>query len=133
MPNTSHARAAKPRIARAAGAASQLARDSCSATFSPRIFEQKRDCSQSTLYLNNRYTGLVCYLIRLSSDYRAGPLAAWLHIPSTYQVKIRQGSADPIPCLQVFIGGPNENITVKNIHVPLLMYVKRILSFRSLN
>ena len=24
-----------------------LARDSCSATFSPRIFEQKRDCSQS--------------------------------------------------------------------------------------
>ena len=26
---------------------SPLARDSCSATFSQRIFEQKRDCSQS--------------------------------------------------------------------------------------
>ena len=33
---------------RALLAASPLARDSCSATFSPRIFEQKRDCSQST-------------------------------------------------------------------------------------
>ena len=32
---------------RALLAASPLARDSCSATFSPRIFEQKRDCSQS--------------------------------------------------------------------------------------
>ena len=28
-------------------AASPLTRDSCSATFFPRIFEQKRDCSQS--------------------------------------------------------------------------------------
>ena len=28
-------------------AALPLARDSCSATFSSRIFEQKRDCSQS--------------------------------------------------------------------------------------
>ena len=28
-------------------AASPLARDSCSATFPPRIFEQKGDCSQS--------------------------------------------------------------------------------------
>ena len=33
---------------RAVLAASSLARDSCSATFSPRIFEQKRDCSQSS-------------------------------------------------------------------------------------
>ena len=33
--------------ARALLAASPLARDSCSPTFSPRIFEQKRDCSQS--------------------------------------------------------------------------------------
>ena len=28
-------------------AASPLARDTCPATFDPRIFEQKRDCSQS--------------------------------------------------------------------------------------
>ena len=33
---------------RALLAASPLAHDSCSATFRPRIFEQKRDCSQST-------------------------------------------------------------------------------------
>ena len=32
---------------RALVATSSLARDSCSATFPPRIFEQKRDCSQS--------------------------------------------------------------------------------------
>ena len=32
---------------RALLAALLLARDSCSASFSPRIFEQKRDCSQS--------------------------------------------------------------------------------------
>ena len=34
---------------RALLAALLLARDSCSASFSPRIFEQKRDCSQSIL------------------------------------------------------------------------------------
>ena len=33
---------------RALLAALPLACDTCSATFSPRIFEQKRDCSQST-------------------------------------------------------------------------------------
>ena len=32
---------------RALLAASPLARDSCSATFCPRVFEQKRDCSHS--------------------------------------------------------------------------------------
>ena len=36
---------------RALLAASLLTHDSCSATFSPRIFEQKRDCSQSTTQL----------------------------------------------------------------------------------
>ena len=44
----SRVRVAKPRDARAAGA-----RDSCSATFPPRIFEQKRDCSQSSSNLNS--------------------------------------------------------------------------------
>ena len=39
---------------RALLAASPLARDSCSPTFSPRIFEQKRDCSQPT-FPANRY------------------------------------------------------------------------------
>ena len=34
---------------RALLATSSLARDSCSATFPPRIFEQKRDCSQSSV------------------------------------------------------------------------------------
>ena len=45
------ARAAKP--PRTLLAASPLTRGSCSATFSPRIFEQKRDCSQSRQLLNN--------------------------------------------------------------------------------
>ena len=42
---------------RALLATSSLARDSCSATFPPRIFEQKRDCSQSIRNINNSLFG----------------------------------------------------------------------------
>ena len=49
---------------RALLAASPLARDSCSATFFPRIFEQKRDCSQSRDFSD------VCLYVCLYVYYR---------------------------------------------------------------
>ena len=60
---------------RALLAASPLARDSCSATFFPRIFEQKRDCSQSNE--QPKYVGILIqynFGIKIRFLYKRKPM-----------------------------------------------------------
>ena len=71
-------------LPRALLAAFLLARDSCSATFSLRIFEQKRDCSQSRV----RYARHINNIAKLARRTRR--CAVWAQLMRSLRVLLQE-------------------------------------------